>query len=213
MPLGERGKVNKGLPTWSGPLIVVAIVVPTIGGFAAAGPALGLVLGTLVAAAAVILAVRYEPKGAIHSAAAGDSARHVLVVISRPVEGTEAVEAIAEAAGADQDGEILVLAPAETTFLDRWASDLGPARAEAQRKLVISAASLAAAHLDARALVGDASLVQAVQDTLRTFPATEVILATGSDSEDDHGAQAAVELGRRLDVPFQRLVLRAPFRS
>ncbi|MDX6616782.1 MAG: hypothetical protein QOD60_1873 [Solirubrobacterales bacterium] len=199
--------MNKNLPSWSGPLIVFAIVVPTIGGFALAGPALGLVLGSVVAAAVVILAVRYEPKGTIHSAAVSDSVRHVLVVLSRPVEGTEAVEAIADAAGAGEDGELLVLAPAESTFLDRWASDLGPARAEAQRKLVISVASLAAAHLDARAQVGDASLVQAVQDTLRTFPATEVILATGRDPEDPHGARAAAELGRRLDVPFQRLVL------
>jgi hypothetical protein len=143
--------MNKDLPSWSGPLFVFAIVVPTIGGFVVAGPALGLAVGTLVAAAAVILAVRYEPKGAIHSSPARDLGRHVLVVVTRPVEGTEAVEAIAEAAGADQEGEILVLAPAETRFLDRWASAVGPARAEAQRKLVISVASLAAAHLDARA--------------------------------------------------------------
>jgi hypothetical protein len=199
--------MNKDLPSWSGPLIVFAIVVPTIGGFVVAGPALGLAVGTLVAAAAVILAVRYEPKGAIHSSPARDLGRHVLVVVTRPVEGTEAVEAIAEAAGADQEGEILVLAPAETRFLDRWASAVGPARAEAQRKLVISVASLAAAHLDARAEVGDASLVQAVEDTLRTFPATEVILATGRDTDDPHGARAAAELDRRLAVPLRRLVL------
>jgi hypothetical protein len=199
--------MNKGLPSWSGPLIVSAIVVSTIGGFVVAGPALGLPLGTIAAAAVVVLAVRYEPRGTIESAAAVDSSRHVLVVVSRPLEGTEAIETVAEAAGADEDGEILVLAPAETTFLDRWASDVRPARAEAQRKLVISAASLAAAHLDARAQVGDASLVQAVQDTLRTFPATEVILATGRDSDDPHGAKAAAELGHRLEVPFQRLVV------
>jgi hypothetical protein len=199
--------MNKSLPSWSGPLIVSAIVVPTIGGFVLAGPALGLAVGTLVAAAAVILAVRYEPKGVIKSAPAEDSSRHVLVVISRPVEGTDAVESIAQAAGTEDDGEILVLAPAETKFLDRWASDVGPARAEAQRKLVISIASLATAHLDARAQVGDASLVQAVQDTLRTFPATEVILATGGDTDDPHGSRAAAELDRRLEVPFQRLVL------
>jgi hypothetical protein len=199
--------VNNQLPSWSGPLIVAAIVVPTIGGFVVAGPALGLALGTLVAAAAVILAVRFEPKGVIKSAPADDSSRHVLVVLSRPVEGTDAVESIAEAAGTEEDGEILVLAPAETKFLDRWASDVGPARAEAQRKLVISVASLAAAHLDARAQVGDASLVQAVQDTLRTFPATEIILATGRDTDDPHGARAAAELDRRLAVPLRRLVL------
>ena len=119
-----------------------------------------------------------------------DAERHVLVAVSRPVEGSEAVEKIAAAAGSE-DGEILLLAPAETKFLDRWASDVRRAHAEAQRKLVISVASLAAADLDARARVGDEDIVQAVEDALRTFPATEVILATGSDSADRQGAAAA----------------------
>jgi hypothetical protein len=195
------------LPTWSGPLVVVAILVPTLGGFVLAGPALGLPMGTLVAAAAVYLAVRYEPKRTIRSAAAADAGRHVLVALSRPVEGTEAVERIALAVGGEEGGELLVLAPAHTGFLDRWASDVGPARDEAQRKLVISVASLAAAHLDPRAQVGDADLVQAVEDALQTFPATEVILATGPDREDPHGARAAQELESRLEVPFERLLL------
>lgn len=208
---GPGEDTMKELPSWSGPLLVAAIVVPTIGGFVVAGPALGLAMGTLVAATAVFLAVRYEPKGAIRGAVANDASRHVLVALSRPVEGSEAVERIADAAGADDagadDGEILVLAPAESSFLDRWASDLGDARAEAQYKLVISVASLAAAHLNAHAEVGDADLVQAVEDTLQTYPATEVILATGPDREDPHGARAAEELESRLEVPFERLVL------
>ncbi len=198
--------MNKGLPAWSGPLIVSAILLPTIGGFLLAGPALGLAVGALVAAIAVFLAVRYAPREAIRSAPRRDAERHVLVAVSRPVEGSDAVEKIAEAAGYEH-GEILVLAPAETTFLDRWASDVRRAHAEAQRKLVISVASLAAANLDARARVGDEDIVQAVEDTLRTFPATEVILATGSDSADRHGAAAARELERRLEAPFERLVL------
>jgi hypothetical protein len=199
--------MDKRLPSWSGPLIVTAILLPTIGGFLLAGPGLGLALGALVTGAAIVLAVRYAPERTIRSAPPRDAERHVLVAVSRPVEGAEAVEKIAVAAGSDGEGEILVLAPAETTFLDRWASDVRRARAEAQRKLVISVASLATADLDARARVGDEDIVQAVEDTLRTYPATEVILATGSDSEDDHGARAARELERRLDAPFERLVL------
>jgi len=198
--------MNKGLPAWSGPLIVSAILLPIIGGFLLEGPALGLAVGALVTAILIFFAVRYAPRGAIRSAPRRDAERHVLVAVSRPVEGSEAVEKIAAAAG-DEEGEILLLAPAETKFLDRWASDVRRAHAEAQRKLVISVASLAAADLDARARVGDEDIVQAVEDALRTFPATEVILATGSDSADRHGAAAARELERRLEAPFERLVL------
>ena len=70
---------------------------------------------------------------------------------------------------------------------------------------MISVASLAAADLDARARVGDEDIVQAVEDALRTFPATEVILATGSDSADRQGAAAA----RRARAPA-RSAVRAP---
>lgn len=101
---------------------------------------------------------------------------------------------------------MLVLSPVRAGFLERWASDLEEARRRAQRNLVITVASLARADLAAEARVGDEDLVQAVEDQLRTFPATEVILVTGG-SEDPHGMAAAAELGSRLGVAFRHLTV------
>ena len=59
---------------------------------------------------------------------------------------------------------------------------------------------LAAAHLDARGQVGDTDPVQAVEDTLRSFPAQEVVFVTGP------GHQSEVEeVRRRLDRPVRVL--------
>ena len=91
---------------------------------------------------------------------------------------------------------MLVLAPARIGFLDRWASDLEGARREAQRRLVITVASLAKAGVVAEARVGDEDLVQAVEDQLQSFAATDVILVTGDAEEDPAGEAAASELER-----------------
>ena len=75
---------------------------------------------------------------------------------------------------------------------------------------MISLASLAKAGVGASARIGDEDLVQAVEDELRTFPATGVILVTGAPDCDATGNAAASELGSRLQVEFHHLLL-APF--
>ena len=120
-------------------------------------------------------------------------------MLSRELGDPEAIERIADSYRTDQaasGAEILLLAPAKSRLLDRWATDLGPARAEAQRKLVLSVASLGKADVAAEAAVGDEDLVQAVEDRLREFPADEVILVTGPPGEDPEGERAAAELAR-----------------
>ena len=105
---------------------------------------------------------------------------------------------------------VLVLAPARLGFLDRWASDLEGARREAQRNLVITVASLAKAGVEAEARVGDEDLVQAVEDQLGSFAATEVMLVMAGAGEDPAAAHAADELERRLRARFRRLILSDP---
>jgi len=100
---------------------------------------------------------------------------------------------------------VLVLSPARLGFLDRWASDLEGARRQAQRRLVVTVASLAKAGIAAEARVGDESLVQAVEDQLQSFPATEVVLVTGAAAEDPEGEAAAADLGSRLRVELRRV--------
>jgi hypothetical protein len=188
---------------------VIAIAVPVVAAFMLAGPGLGVAVGALVAAAIVYLAARQPPGGKIVSAIAADARRHLLLVVSRPLEGEAAVAAVAAlvAAGGEVPAEVLVLAPTRIGFLDRWASDLEPARRAAQRNLVLTVASLAKAGIVAEARVGDEDLVQAVEDQLRSFPATEVILATGEPAEDEAGEAAAAELGARLQTGFSRVVV------
>jgi hypothetical protein len=199
---------------WTLPLVVAAIVVPVVAGFMFGGPPLGLGIGFLVCAGLVVLAAVRPPRGPIETAAPADSRRHLLIVTSREIDDQEAVETLARAARVDgeQDAEVRVLAPSPSGFLDRWASDVTAAREEAQRKLVITLAALSRADVAADAKVGDAGLVQAVEDQLRSFPATEVVLATGPRSEDPEGERAAIELAERLEQPFLRIELSQPSR-
>jgi hypothetical protein len=197
------------LKPWALPLIVAAIVVPVVAGFMVAGPPLGLAVGFLAVSGLVIVAARQRPMGPIETAPATDSRRHLLIVTSREIDAPAAVEAVSRAARLDSgdDVDVRVLAPSTSGFLDRWATDVQGAREEAQRKLVITLAALSRAELDAKAQVGDAAIVQAVEDQLRSFPATEVLLATGPADEDAEGERAAEELGRRLTQPFRRVEL------
>jgi hypothetical protein len=73
-------------------------------------------------------------------------------------------------------------------------SDLRQARFDAQRRLALSLASQATAGVGARGEVGDSDPVQAVEDTLRTFPAQEVVFVTASDHLGE-----VEEVRRRLD--------------
>ena len=99
-------------------------------------------------------------------------------------------------------GEVLVLAPALNRRLAHWASDLDDAREAAQRRLVLSLGTLAAADVDGRGRVGDTDAVQAVEDTLRDFPADEAVLVT-APVEGKGPARTLASLRARLDLPLR----------
>ena len=103
---------------------------------------------------------------------------------------------IVRAAGIDgpaDGGEVRVLVPARIGFLDRWASDVEGARHRAQQRLVVTVAALAKAGVAAEARVGDEDIVQAVEDQLQSYPATEVVLVSG-EAEDAGEAAARAAL-------------------
>jgi hypothetical protein len=201
---------------WKLPLIVVAIALPIAGAFLVGGPGLGVAAGALAGVAILVIAARLRPRGPIVSAPARDQRRHVLLVITCPVEEPTAVRKIVAATlprGAQDDAEVLVLAPARIGFLDRWASDVEGARQRAQENLVATVAALAKAGIAAEARVGDEDVVQAVEDQLQSFSATEVILVVGEDpGETPEGGAAATELGSRLEAEFRRVAVSHPDR-
>jgi hypothetical protein len=192
---------------WKLPLIVAGLVVPVVGGFFLAGPGLGMAVGALAVAALVAIAARERPRGPIASAPAQDDRRHVLLVAAGAVEDPADVARIAAAAaldGSDGEAEVLVLVPARIGFLDRWASDIEPARHRAQQHLVATVAALAKAGIVAEARVGDEDIVQATEDQLQSYPATEVVLVSGN--AEDTG-EAAAELRSRLQAQFHHVQL------
>ncbi|MFL5901463.1 MAG: hypothetical protein ACJ75S_09740 [Solirubrobacterales bacterium] len=194
---------------WKLPLIVVGLVVPIVGGFFVAGPGLGMALGALAVVALVAVAVRERPRGPIASAPVRDDRRHVLLVAAGAVEDPADLARITTAAGldgTDGEAEVLVLVPARIGFLDRWASDIESARHRAQQHLVATVAALAKAGIAAEARVGDEDVVQATEDQLQSYPATEVVLVSGQEENAD---EAATELRSRLQADFHHVQLNA----
>lgn len=193
---------------WKLPLIVAALAVPLVAGFVFVGPALGMALGALAVCALLVIAARQRPREPI-GALDGDERRHVLIVITGRIEEPAAVGEIVSAAGLAGGGdnvEVLVLSPARIGFLDRWASDVEGARRAAQENLVATVAALAKAGVTAEARVGDEDVVQAVEDQLQGYPASEVVLVS-EGGEGGDGENAAAELSSRLRVGFRHVVL------
>lgn len=192
---------------WKLPVVAAAIVVPIVAGFAIAGPGLGLAIAALVAFAIVWVAARQRPRGPIGTLPT-DGRRQVLLVITCAVEEPGAVRRIAAAAGlagGDDAPGVLVLSPARIGFFDRWASDVEGARRVAQENLVATVAALAKAGISAEARVGDEDVVQAVEDQLQSFAASEVVLIGGNGGEGE--ASAAAELESRLRAEFRQVSL------
>lgn len=195
---------------WKLPLIVAAIAIPVAAAFVVGGPGVGAAVGALAGFAILVVAARQRPRGPIPSPTPVDDRRHVLVVVTCPVEAPEAVDEIARAAGLGGDApdtEVLVLAPARIGFLDRWASDVEAARRRAQENLVATVAALAKVGIAAEARVGDEDVVQAVEDRLQSYPASDVVLVGGGGKGDEGLDAAAAELRSRLQAEFRRITL------
>lgn len=197
------------LRPWSLPLLVVALVAPSVIAFSLVGPQLGLAVGALTGGAVIVLAARARYEEEMVVARSPDGRYRLLVLAPEPLAERATIERIAAIAneGAAVAGpaaappELRVLAPARASTLDRWASDLEPARASARRTLAITRDSLAAAGLEASGSVGDGDPVQAVEDELRTFAAREVVLVEGPGV----GPGQVEEVRRRLDRPVRQL--------
>jgi hypothetical protein len=198
------------LRPWTLPFIVLGLIVPSIAAFALVGPQLGVAVGALTATVLIGIAARMRFEEEIEVAPAPDERYRMLVVSTGPIDDPAVVERVAELAeegtslgdGSGQETpQLLVLAPAQPSRLDRWATDLRAARDVAHRALVVSLASFAAAGFDATGKVGDADPVQAIEDELHTFAAREVVVVDGPGI----GHEQVEEVRRRLDRPVREI--------
>ncbi len=180
------------------------VVVPIFLGFILVGGQLGLALGTATAAALVVIAARAKPDEPIEVAEPGPGVPGGLLVLAlAPIDDPRTagvIAAMADPSRPEADG-VLVVAPARTSLLDRWADDLDAARFESQRLLTVSLASLAAAGIEAEGRVGDGDPLRAAEDALRTYAAAEVVVV----APEGEAARQLSELERRLDRPLRRV--------
>jgi hypothetical protein len=205
------------LKAWLLPLIVLAIAVPIVAAFEFAGPAGGLAVGAIAAAAILVLAAKARFDEPIEVASSPADRFTMLVVLTVALEDPRVAAVIAEIAAAgsrsarpraERRPEILLLAPATNRAVAHWLSDLRQARFDAQRRLTISVATLATVDVDAHGEVGDTDAVQAVEDALRTFGAQEVVFVTDRDRNGD-----VAEVRRRLDRPVRVVEAPSPTRA
>ncbi len=208
-----RRLVPLTLPSWSLPLVVFALIAPSVAAFALTGPQLGLAVGALTAATVVFLAGAARYDVAIEVAASSDDRFRILVITERALDDPAALEEIGRRLEAGRalpglggEAEVLVLVPATQSRLARWASDLKEARERAAGVLAVSMAALARAGIEAAGRIGDGDPEQAAEDELAVFAANEVAVV---DVEGEHSA-ALEEIRRRLDRPVRRLELSAP---
>ncbi len=195
------------MKSWHPPLILLAMILPASIGFAVGGPGLGISLAGFSLIGLVYVAAKVIPNDPIGRVPHPELERRLLVVTTFPIEDAPTIQRVADEVqlgGGAEQGEVRLLTPAVNTFLDRWATDLRAAHKRAQRDLVISIASLTLAGVDASARTGDEDVVQAVDDQLRTYDATEVFLVTRK-SEDS--AKVAGTLRERLQPPFHHVEL------
>lgn len=181
-------------------------IVPMFVGFVFFGIEVGVLIAGLTLAAIIAVAVADRDDGSFEIAAPGpDTPGGVLVVVLAAIEDPRTAGVVAAIGDPSRpeagDRGLLVLAPARSRLLDRWTDDLEQARFESQRILTVSLATMAAAGIPAEGRVGDGDVVQATEDVLRTYAATEVVAVARSGEYE----RQIRELERRLGVRLHRV--------
>ena len=133
--------------------------------------------------------------------------RGVLVVANETLAGDALLDAV-RSATSGRSARVLVVAPALTSAISHWASDVDPGRAKAQERLDRSLAALAALGVEATGEIGDSDPLQAVEDALREFGADEIILSTHPEGRSNWLERGVVAAARqRFSVPITHVVV------
>jgi hypothetical protein len=169
---------------------------------------IGLGVVALVAAALTAAAVVLFPRMRSNTAqpAAPDGAR-VLVLADATCAPDALCDTIA-AHVAPTAADVLVVSPVLASPLHYLSGDEERERAAAQARLDAVLATLAARHVRARGEIGADDPLQALDDTVPRFAATEIVLAT---SPTPHWLEThVVEHARELAPTVERVVAASP---
>jgi GABA permease len=130
----------------------------------------------------------------------------ILVIANDAVDGGHLRETIRHHGRSDRT-EVLVVAPALSSRLRFWVSDVDPARRRAEARLRRSLPGLAGDGIEAEGAIGDSDPLNAIADGLRVFPADEIVLVTHPEEEEHWVEHDLVERTRsQFDLPIVHLV-------
>jgi GABA permease len=182
-------------------LIVVASWISTALGFLT-------FLGLSAAAVAVYLRQRGPGPEREHVEALGNpNERRVLVIANETVEGEELLSTISTLA-LSQPTRFHVVCPALNSRLKTYTSDEDPAREAAQSRLDVTLARLASVGIEAHGEVGDGDPLVAVDDGVRTFGPSEIVISTHPRGKSNWLERGVVEsVQARYDVPVTHVVV------
>jgi hypothetical protein len=163
---------------------------------------------TLFAVYVAFLRGRDEPPPRIAPTLRHDpDERRILVIANETVAGETLHETIREKSVGYRTN-VLVVAPAQPSPLQHFASDDDPGRRAAQERVDASLAKLRKAGFSAQGQVGDPDPVQAIEDALRTFGPDEIIISTHPEGRSHWLERGVVEHAReRFAVPITHVVV------
>lgn len=133
----------------------------------------------------------------------------ILVLANETLASTGVVEEVARRAGG-ADADVLVVAPAlpKGRLGHFLGSDLAGARERAEARLQDSVDALVRAGYAARGMLGDASPLMALDDALREFAATQVIISTHPPSRSHWLERGIVDRARaERGIPVHHIVV------
>lgn len=105
----------------------------------------------------------------------------ILAVVNEAIDAAALRSAVGSDAAAN--AEVLVIAPALNSKLRFWASDPDAAIDRAQDVAQESVERMEEEGIDASGGTGESDPLQAIQDSLATFPAEEIVLCTHREGE------------------------------
>ncbi|HET7170937.1 MAG TPA: hypothetical protein VFI18_04815 [Gaiellales bacterium] len=134
------------------------------------------------------------------------SDHRILVVANETCAGRALLE---ELRGRVRPGsEVLVVAPALNSRLRHILADTDGAYAAAEERLAESIEALRAAGITASGAVGDSDPVQAIEDALVEFEATEIVISTHPIERSNWLEKKVVEGAKeRFELPIMHVVV------
>jgi GABA permease len=132
--------------------------------------------------------------------------KRLLVVANKTVASSVLGQAVR--AFADDDAEVLVIAPVLNSRLGFWSSDDRHARRRAQERVDSCLHALRAAGIEAEGSIADADPLLAIDDALGVFAADAIVLATHPDGRSSWLERDIVNRARaRFPCPVHHIMV------